>query len=194
MSVIQNSEAIRSVSFSTDASQELVVRVPPGTALRVERHDSNRVEIDLRPAFSQAAQPGNVMPDGTVFAGISPRSKKPLYVTPQDEPRTMDWQTARGSAWVLTAHGHGDWRIPHHEELNVIFRNSAAIGGFSTMQSLKPSFSRALKSLLGDSVPNGWYWSSSEEDSIYARSQRFTDGCQGLSNKLYAQSVRYVRG
>lgn len=183
-----------SVSFRSEGCQDLVVRVPLGIALRVERHESNRVEIDLHAAFCQAARPGELMPDGTVFAGISPRSDKPLYVTQQDAPHLMNWHAARSYAWVLTAHGYGDWRIPDREELDVIFRNSAAIGGFSTMDSIKPSLIRTLKSKLGVSVPDGWYWSSSEDNSPYARSQRFSDGCRSLSNKLNRLSVRCVRG
>lgn len=177
----QKRERGKSVSLIANTHDELVVRMPHGTSLRVEVHDSNRVEISLRAAFSQAARPGDVMPDGTVFAGISPQSKKPLYVTPQDAPHTMDWHAAMSYAKALTAHGHKDWRLPDSEELNQIFENSTAIGGFVTW---------------GWS-PAGWYWSSSEKENKKstnnARLQSFSDGTQHDVNKANGLSVRCVR-
>jgi hypothetical protein len=73
---------------------------------------------------------GDKMPDGTIYAGISPDTKKAMYATPSDAPTTMTFQEASDYAAGLDALGHRDWRVPTKAELNVLFTNSAAIGGF----------------------------------------------------------------
>ena len=73
----------------------------------------------------------------------------------------------------LSVHGHTDWYLPAQDELDVLYDNRVAIGGFGT----------------------GWYWSSSEQDNAYARQQRFSDGFQ--PNDYYIKNnnllVRCVR-
>src|SRR5579884_1282501 len=97
--------------------------------------------------------------DGTIYAGISPETGKPMYTTPADAPGTMDWEDATKYATQLYANGYQDWRVPTRGELNVLFNNRAAIGGFN----------RTGSGLAG------WYWSSTE-DYGYAWAQRFSDG------------------
>jgi hypothetical protein len=70
-----------------------------------------------------------------------------------------------------------EWYLPSIDELNVLYTNRAAIGGFN----------------LSGSFPAGWYWSSSEYTFGYARNQRFSGGFQGDDNKSYGLSVRCVR-
>ncbi len=77
----------------------------------------------------------------------------------------------------LDAHGHTDWRAPTKGELNVLFRNRTAIGGFDE----------------SGSDPAGWYWSSSPDLSL-AWGQRFNDGHQGNGTRNLASSLRCVRG
>src|SRR3954453_23306138 len=36
-------------------------------------------------------QPGDRMQDGTIFAGVSPDTNKPMFTTPADAPLTMKW-------------------------------------------------------------------------------------------------------
>jgi hypothetical protein len=116
------------------------------------------------------------MPDGTIFAGISPDTSKPMYATPADAPLTMKFNEAKGYAAKLEAHGHKDWRVPTKAELNVLFNNRAAIGGFN----------------VSGSYPAGWYWSSSP--FIWAAwGQRFSDGAQSLDDKPGHLPVRPVR-
>src|SRR5712691_7330547 len=87
------------------------------------------------------------MPDGTVYAGISPATNEPMYATPNDAPLTYTFNQAQKYAAKLDAHGHHDWRVPTKGELNVLFQNRAAIGGFDE----------------SGSDPAGWYWSSSQD-------------------------------
>ena len=117
------------------------------------------------------------MPDGSVYAGISPDTNEPMYATPADAPLTMKWKQAMEYAAKLNAHGHQDWRVPTKSELNVLFQNRAAIGGFDE----------------SGSYPVDRYWSSSQDYHISAWHQRFSDGRQGYDGKDVASSLRCVR-
>jgi hypothetical protein len=120
---------------------------------------------------------GEEMPDGTVYAGISPDTGKAMYATAADAPLTYTFNQAQKYAEELDAHGHKDWRVPTKAELNVLFKNRAAIGGFNETGS----------------DPAGWYWSSSQDSTNYAWDQRFSDGNQGNNGKVYDSSLRCVR-
>jgi len=71
----------------------------------------------------------------------------------------------------LSAHGHDDWYLPAQDELDVLYDNRGAIGGFST----------------------GWYWSSSDMEMEEARVQRFSTGEQNSDHKDEYHRVRCVR-
>ena len=131
------------------------------------------------PPANDAAEPkiGDKMPDGTVFAGISPDTNKPMYATSADASLTMKFNEAQEYAAKLDAHGHKDWRVPTKAELNVLFNNRAAIGGLN----------------ISGSYPAGWYWSASPDTKWGAWGQRFSDGAQGDNYKLNPLSVRPVR-
>jgi Protein of unknown function (DUF1566) len=66
---------------------------------------------------------------------------------------------------------YGDWFLPSKGELNQMYINRVAIGGFST----------------------GYYWSSSERGGDYAWVQYFNLGGQGNGTKTTAFYVRPVR-
>jgi hypothetical protein len=120
---------------------------------------------------------GDKMPDGTVLAGFSPDTNKPMYATPADASLTMTFNEAQEFAAKLDAHGHKDWRVPTKAEMNVLFNNRAAIGGFNE----------------SGSFPTGWYWSSSQNNKWDAWGQRFSYGLQNLTIKNLHSSVRPVR-
>lgn len=122
--------------------------------------------------------PGDKMPDGTVYAGISPETGRPLYTTPADAPVTFTFDKAHDYAAGLDAHGHKDWRVPTNDELNVLFDNQAAIGAFD----------------LSGSEKAGWYVTSEASDETYACGQRFSDGYRGTDFKELPASLRCVRG
>jgi len=67
--------------------------------------------------------------------------------------------------------------VPTKAELNALFNNRAAIGGFDR----------------GGSDPPGWYWSSSSGNTWGAWGQRFSGGFQGYVNKDIHSFVRLVR-
>lgn len=89
---------------------------------------------------------------------------------------TQPHQAAQACA-DLNAHGQTDWYLPARDELNVLYTNRAAIGGFNT----------------SGSFPAVYYWSSSEDDNNGAWYQRFGDGDQNDLSKLNGLSVRCVR-
>jgi hypothetical protein len=120
---------------------------------------------------------GDAMPDGTVYAGVSPETGKAMFTMVADAPATCSFDHAQDYAAKLDAHGYRDWRVPTKDELNVLFANRAAIGGFEESGS----------ELVG------WYWSSSPHSRRNAWAQRFSDGYQDTSLKHYYTSLRCVR-
>jgi hypothetical protein len=69
--------------------------------------------------------------------------------------------------------GFNDWFLPSLDELNELFLQQAVVGGFISLR----------------------YWSSSEQDSSFAWTQRFTDGSQAgifknATGNLGARAVR----
>ena len=138
----------------------------------------------------EKAKAGDVMPDGTVYAGISPDTGRPIYAALADAPLAMNWRHAvEGEKYNINrwypislsasgsyeGHGHKDWRMPNREELKVLFDNRAAIGGFSD---------------------GGLYWSATSCQhpwSDYAWVQRFAEGDGMGFPKTCELAVRLVR-
>jgi len=75
---------------------------------------------------------GARMFDGTIYAGISPETGGPMYVLPSDAPKRLTFHEANDYAAGLNTCGYADWKIPTKMELNILFNNRAAIGGFRT--------------------------------------------------------------
>ena len=73
----------------------------------------------------------------------------------------------------LILNGYDDWYLPSKEELNQLYINRVAIGGFTD-----PEFE---------------YWSSSENDYESAWLQEIGSGIQFALYKTYAYNVRAVR-
>lgn len=122
-------------------------------------------------------QPGDKMPDGSVYAGVSPDTGHPLYVVPADTPLYMQFNSAASYAKDLDAHGHHDWRLPTRGELDILFNNRAAIGGFNQ---------------TGD-YPQGSYWSCQTQDDPWIWTEKFNYGAQDILHKDQYISTRCVR-
>jgi hypothetical protein len=73
----------------------------------------------------------------------------------------------------LVLGGYSDWYLPSKDELNKLFINRIAIGGFVL----------------------SWYWSSTEINASGAWGQSFYEGVQGGNDKNYGndKSIRAVR-
>jgi len=74
----------------------------------------------------------------------------------------------------LQLNGYSDWYLPSKDELNKLYLNRAAIGGFAN------SF-------------NSVYWSSTQIDAGIAWNQSFSNGFQGKLPKASTLRVRAVR-
>lgn len=136
----------------------------------------------FKPAFDvhrmSAPGIGQRMPDGTVYAGISPDTGRAMYTTPGDTGFHFEWATAMEYARLFGACGRDDWRVPTGAELNKLFTHCAGLGKFNR---------------TGE-VTNGWYWSSTENGSSHVWMQCFRDGGQRYTGKRDAASLRCVRG
>jgi hypothetical protein len=122
---------------------------------------------------------GDKMPGGAVYAGEL--DGRDIYTTPADALKTYTFNDATDYAATLNKQkhlGHDDWRVPTKDELNLLFSNRAAIGGFDE----------------AGCDPVGWYWSSTQgEYNLGAWGQRFSDGTQLVSGKVVRVSLRLVR-
>ncbi len=90
-----------------------------------------------------------------------------LLVTQNDFPIQMNWEDAKKACEAL---GDG-WRLPDRSELNYIYQNKVAIGGFTNFK----------------------YWSSTEDDLTYAWVQYLDDGYQVYDKKDNTNYVRAIR-
>ncbi|MDD5276893.1 MAG: DNRLRE domain-containing protein [Methylovulum sp.] len=93
----------------------------------------------------------------------------------QDTSDIITGCTAAGIAAKICAdlvlNGYSDWYLPSKDELNKLYVNRTAIGGFAGVL----------------------YWSSSEHDGSGAWGQGFGSGVQNFVSKGSTQSVRAVR-
>lgn len=71
----------------------------------------------------------------------------------------------------LSLNGYNDWYLPSKDELNKLYLNKTAIGGFAA----------------------GEYWTSSESTNMNASVQSFINGIQSFNFKGYPSYVRAVR-
>ena len=93
--------------------------------------------------------------------------KLPFEVAAKDLPGRYEWQQAMDLMPLL---GDG-WRLPTDKELNLLYINKAAIGGFIAY----------------------FYWSSSAYSAADAWYENFYDGNQSYFYKTLTSYVRCVR-
>jgi hypothetical protein len=130
-----------------------------------------------KPLYVAAA--GKRMPDGTVYAGISPDTNKNFYTTPEDAPGGYTWGQGIEYCKALSSAGHHDWRMPTIGELAVQFSNRVEIGGFNETGRMQNA--------------TGYYWSSLQVTDDAAWAQSFKDGFHESPTKDQNSSLRCVR-
>ena len=142
-----------------------------------------------REAVRQEPQPpdlgdpniGDKMPDGSIYAGLSPDTGRPMYAMPADALLTLSFNEAADFANRLNRAkylGHDDWRLPTINELSGMLGNSTVIGEFKFDPSCWAS---------------GWYWSSVPFLGVHAWDSRFQNGAQSNIGQAALRSVRLVR-
>jgi hypothetical protein len=122
-------------------------------------------------------KPGERMPDGAIYAGVSPDTGTPMYAMQADAPLTYTFNEAVRYARDANARkvcGHDDWHLPTAVELEVLFNNRAAITGF-------------------DETDSGWYLSAPSAPDEIAYILRFADGEWQDNGMDDPASVRLVR-
>jgi hypothetical protein len=134
---------------------------------------SGYIHSDYRDAAT-ATKPeiGQTVPDGTVYAGISPYDGLPMFATAQTSPYRIEEEAQYAS--TLKVHGHADYRVPTREELNVLYQNKDK---------------GALKGTFNDQI----YRSSSVLNNNYAWCQSFSNGDQAAHSNGIGFYVRCVR-
>lgn len=142
-----------------------------------------RAVKDMRAA---AAEPkiGDAMPDGSIFAGISPDTGRKMFVAPEDSLCSSFNNVARKVAQMNAQPylGHADWRIPSKAELQVLYDNRN-VGALAGTFDDSGSFTR------------GWYYSSTQATGASAFwQQRFNDGAQNYFHESASASLRCLRG
>jgi hypothetical protein len=106
---------------------------------------------------------GTKMKDGTIYAGISPDTRTPMFVMPKDERHNtrLSWlKTTIARLNRRKKRGHNDWRLPTFAELYVLYKNQN-----------KGALSKTFNAKAGD--VQGWYFSSAvagkpEENCLWA--------------------------
>lgn len=102
--------------------------------------------------------------------------KHGMVAATQDQSNFSNWYSAQDNISTPANHTSDgkkfrDWRMPTKYELNEMYTQRIAIGGFAI----------------------NWYWSSSEGTSLIAWLQNFNGVNQGNANKDYSNYVRAVR-
>ena len=123
---------------------------------------------------------GDLMKDGTIYAGISPTTNQPMYAAPKDGPMMMDFNAASKFAKQLEVGDKKDFRLPDRAELNVLFKNK-------DKGALKGTFN------LTGKYPSGYYWSSMPDYAHGTYDQRFSDGARFSGGRVGIASFRCIR-
>lgn len=127
-------------------------------------------------------QVGDKVADGSIFAGISPETKRPMFVLPKDESLRMSFNAAQKHARNVDECGHKDWRLPTPAELHVLYTNKDK--GY-----LKGSFNQNKKD------PKSWYVASPQFHGYNdePNEQNFSDGKRDWNLIGGYGSIRLVR-
>jgi hypothetical protein len=167
-----NTVVLNGATIERAADGHLVISAPGGTVITKPAPANDSTAASATPQIGDKMQAGHPNA-GWIYAGLSKTTNQPLYVAPKDSG-VFQWKAAMDFAAKEGA------RVPSREELNQIY--AAKDKG-----ALKGTFNET------GSNPAGWYWSSSQGYYGGAWAQRFSDGHQHYSHKLYASSLRCVR-
>ncbi len=165
------------------------ISVVQGVAVAVDGFDSDAVfpvAKEIQRAYEEQAKidaekpenwsPGRRIDYSTIFAGISPDTKKPMYLSPSYLGGLMDLEEAHRYAAEYTKSTREKYRLPSVRELKVLFNNRAALGGFVTEGSHE-----------------GWYWAGDNRAWGAAPAVCLMDGRVAKLNVWTNLKVRLIR-
>ncbi|MGZ9108439.1 MAG: Lcl C-terminal domain-containing protein [Micavibrio sp.] len=72
----------------------------------------------------------------------------------------------------LTAHGHSDWYLPSRDELNVLYTNAAALGGFANVYYWGSTESGSANSAFIENLSTGYIAAGTKNTAFYIRCMR----------------------
>jgi len=93
-------------------------------------------------------------------------------IAAKEDLTSTTWNKAVKACREYRGGGFSDWRLPSKDELNRLYENRSAIGGF---------------------IERHYYWSSTESDKNDAWDQSFRTGNHNLGYKLDNNYIRPVR-
>ena len=154
-------------------------------AVRFLSERMSKLKRQERPALPAVPEIGTEMPDGTIYAGLSPETDQPMYAAPFDARSvlfkrtvTLTFDQAAEYAKDLEVGRKKGFRVPTKDELKVLFQNREK---------------GALKGTFNLLSTGCWYWSSHSITDKIADGMRFTDGTQMSYPRTEQSSVRCVR-
>ncbi len=151
---------------------------PISAKVKKERQAAGKRDQEAKNLRALSPEIGDLMPDGTVYAGLFLGTNQPMYVTAQDAPLRLTFDEALAYAQTLSKQTSKNFHLPSELELYTIYKNRIAIGGFDMRQGV---------------FPTAWYWA----DSYYSPSSRgainFNSGVHDDVNTVRRISVRCVR-
>lgn len=134
-----------------------------------EKIDAGYSPVDLKNISQPVWRIGDREENGDVYAGISPSTKSHIYVA-APSPK-MDFNEAAKHARDLSMKTGKNYRVPTADELDLLFNNSALIGGFE----------------------EDWYRSSTLDTESSVRDQYFKDGRKTTISHDRKINVRFIR-
>ena len=171
--------------MSKGASQLDIILNEKGVLTEYDRN-GKPVEIALDPttetnfrvmgSFSKAARPGQVMQDGTIYAGVSPLNLVPAFFAAKDAPELMDWDEAEKFADNCKDHGYTDWALPRTKDLS---RAITSNRDTARLFARSPYWTWDTRSLGGAKIVRG---------------ETGVNRTIGRRNKHKVRLIRYLRG
>ncbi|MGB7511331.1 MAG: TIR domain-containing protein [Pelodictyon phaeoclathratiforme] len=160
------------VSPSTAISVSPAVPVPSPASRATSASLKGKAVALQQPAVPKAFTIGDKYGGGKV-AFIDATGQHGLIAAEADLPggNKYTWNAAKKACKELKENGYNDWFLPSKEELNQLYHNRSAVGGFAF----------------------GIYWSSTEYAADVAWNQVFGNGSQRYNVKGSEWRVRPVR-
>jgi len=166
-----------SVAFNADGSVDVLRPRPRRRRVTRDTIHFSVPSKQQRGSNAKQVAVGDRMPDGSVFAGVSPDTGRPFFVAEKDAPLTLTWRQAVGYAEDMGSSSSYEWRLPTKAELNTLFLHRAKIPGLRT------------NGVMG----SGHYWTEQGSVPFGSFSKSFGDGAWYWRSRDGHASIRLVR-